>query len=116
MIDTHMFKKKLEKELALLEEELGEIAVKNPEGEWDAIETEIDSDQADDNDVADNMESFGENRAIVDKLKLQYADIKNALEKIAKGTYGTCEVDGKEIPEKRLEANPSARTCIEHAK
>ena len=27
-----------------------------------------------------------------------------------------CEVCGEEIPEARLEANPSAKTCIEHSK
>jgi len=38
------------------------------------------------------------------------------LKKIEDGTYGICEVGGEEIPEDRLDANPSARTCIEHAK
>ena len=119
MKDTKKFKTQLEKELKLVESELADIGVEdktNPVDGWQAVETEIDSDHADDNDVADNLESFGTNEAIVAKLKTQYENIKLALEKIKKGTYGICEVDGEKIPEARLEANPSARTCIKHAK
>lgn len=119
MTDSNKFKGKLENELKLVEAELASIGTKdnsNPIDPWNAVETEIDSDHADDNDVADNLESFSENRAVVDNLKIQYESIKAALEKIKKGTYGKCEVGGEDIPEKRLEANPSARTCIEHAK
>jgi len=119
MIDTKKFKTKLEEELKLVESELGDIGTEdksNPVDGWSAVETEIDSDHADENDVADNLESFAENTAIVSKLKVQYENIKAALEKISEGTYGKCEVDGKDIPEARLEANPSAKTCIEHSK
>ncbi len=119
MKDTNIFKKKLETELKLVESELGGIGMEdksNPVDGWQAVETEIDSDHADENDVADNLESFDENRSIVDKLKIQYEAIKLALDKIKKGTYGKCEICGEEIPEKRLEANPSARTCIKHSK
>ena len=31
------------------------------------------------------------------------------------GTYGICEVSGEEIPFERLEAMPTATTCIQHA-
>jgi len=40
----------------------------------------------------------------------------HALDKIKAGTYGICDVCKKEIDPKRLEANPSAATCVEHAK
>ncbi len=116
-MNTDKFKEKLERELERVTEELKEIGRKDPShpSDWQPTETEIDSDHADDTDVADNQESFMENKSIMDKLEVQYRDIKLALEKIEKGTYGTCEVSGEEIPEARLEANPSARTCIEHA-
>lgn len=41
--------------------------------------------------------------------------IQEALRRIEKGTYGTCVICGNEIPFERLEALPSADTCIEHA-
>lgn len=42
--------------------------------------------------------------------------IDDALEKIGNGTYGICEVCGKEIEKERLEAVPWTTLCIEHAK
>jgi RNA polymerase-binding transcription factor DksA len=118
MIDTKKYKEKLEKELALVESEMNEIARQNPSNpkDWEAVETNMDSAGADANEVADEMESFEENQGIIRELEPQYNDIKVALDKIKNGTYGICEAGGEEIPEARLEANPSARTCIEHSK
>ena len=121
MIDTNKYKGKLEEELKVVEKELKEVAVKtskNPNNGWEASitkETDMGADRADVNEVADEIESFEENTAIFSKLDAQYNDIKTALDKIKNGTYGKCEVGGEDIPEDRLEANPSARTCIEHS-
>ncbi len=41
--------------------------------------------------------------------------VENALSRIENGTYGECEVCGREIEEKRLEALPYATLCMEHA-
>ncbi len=38
--------------------------------------------------------------------------LKKALAKIKNGSYGICEVCGKEIPRKRLEAVPGALCCV----
>ncbi|MFA6227490.1 MAG: TraR/DksA C4-type zinc finger protein [Candidatus Paceibacterota bacterium] len=117
-IDTKRYKLQLEKEFKLVEGELRAIGRKNPSNpaDWEAVETEIDSDHADVNDVADNIESYEENRAVLSKLENQYNDIKDALKRVADGTYGKCSVCGEEIPEARLEANPSAKNCIKHTK
>jgi RNA polymerase-binding transcription factor DksA len=40
-------------------------------------------------------------------------EIDEALKRIAKGTYGTCEMSGKSIPKARLEARPFARFTVE---
>ncbi|NPA16397.1 TraR/DksA family transcriptional regulator [Persephonella sp.] len=42
-------------------------------------------------------------------------EIDKALERMKDGTYGLCEVCGKPIEEKRLEALPWTTLCIEHA-
>lgn len=47
----------------------------------------------------------------IDKRMMQ--DIDNALAKIEKGTFGSCECCGKEIPQARLEALPWGRYCKE---
>lgn len=39
--------------------------------------------------------------------------IKRALEKFEEGTYGLCDISGKEIPLKRLKVMPYANTTVE---
>src|SRR5207253_2655471 len=48
-------------------------------------------------------------------LQETLGDVERALEKIADGTYGTCENCGKQIAGPRLEAMPAARLCIDCA-
>lgn len=112
------FKEKLETELAKIEGELktvGRINPSNP-GDWQATPTDFETDTADRLEVAESIEQFEENTAILKELEIQLNDVKRALKKIDGDSYGLCEEDGKPIPVNRLEANPSARTCIEHAK
>lgn len=40
----------------------------------------------------------------------------DALQRIDQGTYGICEGTGKQIRKARLEAQPWARYCVEHAR
>jgi len=40
-------------------------------------------------------------------------EIDEALKRLARGTYGTCEMSGKQIPKARLEARPFARFTVE---
>jgi RNA polymerase-binding protein DksA len=40
-------------------------------------------------------------------------EIDEALARLEAGTYGTCAVCGKEIPEERLAATPYATLCID---
>src|SRR5690349_449683 len=55
-------------------------------------------------------------RAQVDALardaveRLRSVDL--ALDRLAAGTYGVCEVCGGPIPDGRLEARPTATTCV----
>lgn len=115
-IDTEYFKKKLEKESAVLETELKSVGHKNPDNpkDWEASSGEVDINASDLADVADNIESYESNTAILKPLEKQYNDVKLALVKIKGGNYGLCEVCGKEIEKERLKATPSARTCLEH--
>ncbi len=41
--------------------------------------------------------------------------VNDALSHIDNGTYGECEVCGKQIPEQRLQAVPYATLCVDHA-
>lgn len=111
------FKGKLTEEKNRLENELQNLGRKlDDHGDWIAIpEVEEDGFRADKNENADQVEDFQERVAVLSVLEQQYADVIDALQKIAEGNYGICEETGHEISEDRLEANPSARTCIECA-
>lgn len=41
-------------------------------------------------------------------------EVTAALARLDDGTYGVCEVCGGAIPDARLEARPTARTCVTH--
>jgi len=112
------FKGRLSAERAELEEELSSISTKDTAspGGRDATSGDLEVDTADDNEVADKFEEIEENTGIADKLEKQLSEVKAALDRIAKGKYGICEVSGEPIEIKRLEANPSARTCVKHSK
>lgn len=101
-----------------MEKELEKVGRRNPDnlGDWEATPGLEDRDvsQADENTVADSIEEYEDNVAIVKTLEDRYNDIKSGLDKIKHGAYGLCQVCNKEIETDRLEANPSARTCKEH--
>src|SRR3989344_4764387 len=107
-IDYEHFKQKLETEKTLLEKELEEVGRKNPDNpaDWEAVPIEKDTSQADENTVADGIEGYEENVAIVNTLETRYQNIKDALERIERGTYGICRIGAEAIETERLEANP----------
>jgi DnaK suppressor protein len=49
-------------------------------------------------------------------IAITLADVERALEKVADGTYGTCDSCGESISEERLDAIPSATLCISCAR
>lgn len=50
---------------------------------------------------------------ISNKESLILRQVERALEKLDEGTYGVCDITGKEIPIKRLEAIPYATMTVE---
>jgi RNA polymerase-binding protein DksA len=50
--------------------------------------------------------------ALVQQARTHLAEVERALERLADGTYGTCERCGRPIAPARLEARPTARLCI----
>ncbi|MCR4311340.1 MAG: hypothetical protein NUV54_02115 [Candidatus Taylorbacteria bacterium] len=115
-IDTAHFKEKLSEELALVEKELQSIGQKNPSNpdDWEAKPDVMDTLASDSNEVADSIESYEENTAILKQLEIRFNEIKRAIERLEAGTYGLCEIDQAPIEVARLEANPAATTCLEH--
>ncbi len=117
-MNTEHFKKLLEKEKHLLETELksvGQINPSNPK-DWEATAPKEEVLGGDFEEVAEKIEGYEENTAILKQLEIKLNEVRSALGRIDTDSYGKCSVCGKEIEEKRLEANPSATTCIEHMK
>ena len=114
--DTEHFKKRLEEEAQVIENELGTLGRKNVTKypDWELSKPDDDRDRADETEVADDIEQLESNNAVLGQLKIRLNEVKNALEKIEKGTYGTCEVSGEPIELDRLEANPVAVICKLH--
>ena len=64
----------------------------------------------------ENVQEIGEystNLATEKVLEKVLRDINNAMDRIAKGSYGICKYCGKEIGEKRLLARPVSSACVE---
>lgn len=106
----------LEAEKATLEKDLQELGIQNPESPEDWIATPKDPSvtEADQNVQADRAEAWQADQAQVDALETRLHNITRALQKIASGRYGVCEVSGEAIEEDRLHANPAARTNKAH--
>jgi len=113
--DIKHFKKKLEAEKKILEEELGEISIKKTEdGAWIPAPPQDDANLTEAEDMAHKEEGFIDRQAITGDLSARLFNVKLALQKIKDGKYGICEITGEKIERDRLEANPAARTCKTH--
>lgn len=115
-MELEKYKSRLEEEKSKLTNQLNSFAVqdKNNPGEWEAVREEDRSGSTTSDEVAEELENMNERKAAEEPLERQLAKVNLALNKIAAGKFGLCEINGAPIEEDRLEANPTARTCKEH--
>ena len=106
-------KKSLEKEKALLAEELRSFAQpdKNVKGDWDAKYQNL-GDSWDEN--SQEVTEYATRLPLEHELEVRLQNVTDALEKITNNTYGICEKCGEVISIERLKAEPSARICASH--
>ena len=112
------FKKQLEEEKIKLEADLEIVGRKNPDvpGDWEPTPADMNiGGTSDRNDLADTFEELENRASIENSLEERHSFVVEALARIEKGKYGLCLDCGKQINEKRLEANPAAQHCIKHA-
>jgi DnaK suppressor protein len=93
-----------------LEQELSVIA--KPAPGVGNYETNFDNIGTDEDENASEVEEYTDNLAVEDSLEKQLKEIREALERIANGTYGICENCNQEIDIERLKAYPVAKTCL----
>lgn len=114
--DLELLRDALEVEKENLEEELaGHGRVQSETGDWQGASIGFEGEEADPNDVADQIEELATNVSLVEELEERHTEVSEALDKMDEGVYGLCEVCSEPIALDRLKANPSARTCLEHA-
>ena len=115
-MNTEHFKIRLDAEKLELETGLATVGRINPSnpGDWEPL-PQATGQESDPLDVAELIEGYEDNAAVLKDLEIQYNAVLGALHRIEQGTYGTCTVGGELIDEARLEANPSATTCVAHA-
>lgn len=115
-IDTQYFKEKLETERDELVKQLKQVGRKNPENpdDWESTPEQMDTLESEREERASRVTAYQQNTAILHELEARYNNVKDALERIEGGSYGTCAIGNEEIEQERLEANPAARTCSKH--
>ena len=111
-------KQKLEKEKIRLEKELENFAKKDPhiQGNWKTKFPDFGIKTADLSQEEDQIEEYSADLPVEYALETKLQRVKNALERISKGTYGTCQNCKKMITIKRLKAEPEAELCIKCTK
>jgi RNA polymerase-binding transcription factor DksA len=53
--------------------------------------------------------------ALIQSAQAHLARIDGAVLRLQQGSYGICDVCGMPLPAARLEARPTAQTCVQHA-
>jgi RNA polymerase-binding protein DksA len=104
---SHLFKlrARLMREVGMIEQELREDVM--APGDPSAVAT---------HPADEDAEGFDEQVALAQNEEQLLEDVEAALERIEAGTYGTCELCGREISKQRLDALPQAATCIDCAR
>lgn len=88
--------------------EMGQIADKN--GDTDRVKFPDYGNKIDEN--AQEIDEYTKNIATKKVLESSLRDVENALDRIAKGTYGICKYCKKPIGRKRMQARPVASACV----
>ncbi|WP_059037726.1 yteA family sporulation protein, partial [Bacillus mycoides] len=109
----NQFKSILEKQQQEVEQTIQTHEDENRASERDSV-GELSSYDNHPGDMATELYEREKDFGLIEFWHKQLEDTKYALQKIEAGTYGICEVSGEEIPFERLEAMPTATTCIQH--
>jgi len=108
--------KKLRKEKESLEEGLKKFSQKDKKikDDWDTNFPSLDGESGSSalESAADAVEEYMNLLPQEYNLELRLKDVNDALGKIKKGNYGTCENCKQTIPLKRLKVSPAARLCL----
>ncbi len=63
-------------------------------------------------DYASNVGEVDREEASLEVIDAQRSRVKDALKRLAAGSYGQCIDCGRDLPEERLDARPEAERCV----
>ena len=107
-------KGQLQKRKKELEQGLKKIAKKDPniKDNWETKFPDFGIRTADPSEQTDQIEQYEATLPVEYALETKLKEIKQALSRIKKNTYGTCQKCNKRVKIERLEAYPEASLCI----
>jgi len=105
-VDTATARKRLEEMRGELDKSILVL-----QGEQPAERIGSDSPQ-DPADAGTNLSENDRTQAVLAAAKVQLSAVQDALQRIERGTYGTCADCGSPIPDGRLDARPEAARCV----
>ncbi len=87
-------------------------------GNWDTFTDPTDNKELEPDALADKFEEESTNEGVLDTLEERLKEVTDALERIQDETFGkcmNCAMTNKktQIETERLDANPTATTCVE---
>ena len=109
------FKKSLIEEKQKIENELSEIADKNPKGQGN-FDVRFPQFGTSKDENAQEVTEFEKLKALEFNLEKKLGEINETLKKAEKGIYGICKTCSEEIETARLKAIPAASLCSSCAK
>ena len=104
-------KDQLLEEKKRLDQELGHFAHRTPQAKND-FETNFPNFGEGEDENASEVAKYGDDLSVEDSLEKSLQDAEAALDRLEKGLYGVCKYCQSQIDERRLEARPSASSCI----
>lgn len=81
------------------------------------VEASRDSNADDEHDPEGQTIAFerAQLAAMTDQARRHLREVEEARQRVSRGTYGLCDVCGEPIDPARLQARPTAVTCVPHA-
>jgi RNA polymerase-binding transcription factor DksA len=104
----------LQAERQRMEEILQAVSTNSQErGEPQAGGSELTSNDQHPADLATDTFERARDVSIAQRVEAEITDVDRALQRIERGTYGTCEACGRKIDAARLQVLPATRFCVE---
>jgi DnaK suppressor protein len=111
-LDLGHFRELLIEERKRLEEELEQVRNRHTDMD-NALPEEGEGGDEDTADLASAMMDKEMDLSVEDEIEDILSQVDRALQKLEEGSYGICDVSGREIPVNRLEAIPYATLTVE---